>query len=71
MKNKLLVIAIASLTLAGCAYCVPVERQPNLISCDVDPDEMFGAHYTAADFQIWSMADNGMARIVSGKARKS
>lgn len=35
--------------LAGC------KDPQSAITCDVDPDAVFGQHYTAADFQIWKM----------------
>ena len=68
MKRILSLIAFVSLMLVGCRWCVPVERQPDVIPCNVDPDEVLGAHYTATDFQIWPMADDEMARIVSSRA---
>lgn len=68
MKRILSFIAIVSLMFVGCRWYAPVERQPNVIPCNVDPDEVLGSHYTAADFQIWSMADDEMARVVSSRA---
>ena len=67
-KYRLLAIAAASLLFGACWWNTCVERQPDVIPCNVDPDEVFGAHYTAADFQIWSMADDEMARVVSSRA---
>lgn len=46
----------------------PVRMQSNSVPCNTDPDKVFGAHYTAADFQIWPMADDRMAGIVAGRA---
>lgn len=48
-------MAVASLMLVSCGCKPAMVRQPDSISCHVDPDEVFGAHYTAADFQIWEM----------------
>ena len=53
MKHiKFFTLAAAALMLfAGCkAKDVPLQ-------CDVDPDEVFGQHYTAADFQLWYVLD--------------
>ena len=69
-KYRLLVIAAASLLFGACWWNTYVERQPDVIPCNVDPDEVFGVHYTAADFQIWPMDDDEMASIVSSRAVK-
>ena len=68
MKYRLLVVAAASLLFGACWCNAYVERQPDVIPCNVDPDEVLGAHYTAADFQIWPMANDEMARVVSSRA---
>ena len=67
-KRVLLVLTVASLMLVACRWNTVVERPTNVVSCNVDPDEVFCLHYTAADFQIWPMADDEMARMISSRA---
>lgn len=66
-KRVLLVLTVASMMLVACRWNTVVERPTNVVSCNVDPDEVFGLHYTAADFQIWPMADEEMTRNVASK----
>lgn len=68
MKIRLLIIVLAAMAVSSCYRHRLIELPSRMIPCDVNPDEVFGAHYTAADFQIWAMADDGMAQIVSGRA---
>ena len=52
MKKVYLLFALGALLFAGCK---PQET-------DVDPDSVFGQHYTAWDFQVWSsLNDNDAA----------
>lgn len=68
MKRGLWVVAFASLMFVSCYFNTNIVQPSRAVPCNVDPDEVFGAHYTAADFQIWPMADDEMARILSSKA---
>lgn len=43
--------ALAVVLLAGCHY------HSKTIHCKVSPDEVFGRHYSAADFGIWHVDD--------------
>ena len=52
MKRLFSSLALFVAVLAGCKSHQPV------VSCNVDPDVIFGQHYTAADFQIWEMVPN-------------
>ncbi|MCR5821345.1 MAG: hypothetical protein K6F85_00295 [Bacteroidales bacterium] len=55
--KKMLFIAVAGLiAMAGC------KTQETRIQCDVEPDEVFGTHYTAADFSIFYADDFGCGR---------
>lgn len=47
MKKALLVVAAGLMLLSGCNHI------QTTLQCDVDPDEVFGQHYDAWDFQIW------------------
>ncbi|GEM_PF-6639109 len=68
MKIRLLIIVLAAMAVSSCYRHRLIELPSRMIPCDVNPDEVFGAHYTAADFQIWPMADDSMAGIVAGRA---
>ena len=68
MKQSFLLMAVASLMLVSCGCKPAMVRQPDSISCHVDPDEVFGAHYTAADFRIWHEADRDFVESVAGWA---
>ncbi|MBR1550078.1 MAG: hypothetical protein IJ634_05510 [Bacteroidales bacterium] len=58
MKHLFSVVLVAAL-FAGCNLPLRRVLQTNEtpINCEVDPDAVFGRHYTAADFQIWKVAD--------------
>ena len=54
MKRVLFLAMAALMLLAACRNQMeaPQSDEPQ---CDVDPDEVFGAHYTAADFGLWDV----------------
>lgn len=52
-------VAVATfLMLTACKSQIP-EPQVEEPQCDVDPDSVFGIHYTAEDFGIWHVEDFG------------
>ncbi len=50
----LVLMLVATMLVAACKNQVetPQSDEPR---CDVNPDEVFGAHYTAADFGLWNV----------------
>ena len=52
MKKVLFLVATAML-LAGCNGL----QKKNQLACNVNPDEVFGRHYTVEDFQFWDVLD--------------
>ena len=58
MKKVLTLLAVGVMLFAGC--------KPRVT--DVDPDSVFGQHYTAWDFQVWSTlndSDEAYAALLS------
>ena len=58
MKRVFLFLAVGAMLFAGC----------NPRVADVDPDSVFGQHYTALDFQVWSTlngSDEAYAALLS------
>lgn len=54
MKRVFFLAMAALMLLAACRNRVELQ-QSDEPQCDVDPDEVFGAHYTAADFGLWDV----------------
>ena len=58
MKRVILLLAVGVMLFSGCKPMVT----------DVDPDSVFGQHYTAWDFQVWSTlndSDEAYAALLS------
>jgi hypothetical protein len=68
MRVRLSLLALVALLLVGCIDYG--HREFPTIPCEVEPDEVFGRHYTAADFQIWQI-DEHIFRNLSVTAEDS
>lgn len=61
MKRVFFFALAALMLLSACKNQVEA-LQSDEPQCDVNPDEVFGAHYTAADFGLWDVLDFGSHR---------
>lgn len=61
-----MLLILAALMATGCRF--PVQNNSDSVPCNVVPDDVFGRHYTAADFQIWGSSDKGLAQMAAGMA---
>lgn len=55
--KRVLFFAMAALMLLAACKSQTEAPQSDEPQCDVNPDEVFGAHYTAADFGLWDVLD--------------
>ena len=61
MKKLVFYIAAALMFFSACKAQEPAPKDKEC-QCDANPDEVFGAHYTSADFGIWDVLDFGSRR---------
>lgn len=52
-----MIVLAGVMLLAGCNGL----QKKNQLECNVNPDEVFGWHYTAEDFQFWDVLDDRCA----------
>ena len=63
MKKVFLFLAAGVMLFTAC------KPKETVLECNVDPDEVFGQHYTAADFQMWSVLNSDGAMYDTLKAQ--
>jgi preprotein translocase subunit SecD len=68
MTRKNVLLTIAAVAMVFWAGCRSVEKT---IDCNADPDEVFGQHYTAADFKIYRVDRESTAEMLIAAADSS